>query len=292
MVNTRSGASAPAIAARDRRITVGGVRLHYRDWGNSAYPVLVLLHGSGLTARAYDSLARALADRFRVIVPDLRGHGESDRADEYTWERALDDIDGIVRTLAMSPITMVGHATGAELAAGYAAHRPTAVMRLVLIDWAPGAAFTPEYGQALARLFGRRAIGNPEDLLREAKASQPRLLDGEIRHVILSNLVPGDDHRLTWRFDPRALDDGLAFCMDEATASRLLRRILCPTLLIRAIDSQYVTRDQAARAIGLLRDGRLVQVPESGHGLPWEQPHRLHTAVRAFLNPASEVASP
>lgn len=75
-MKTRTSAGAPAVAVRDRRITVtGGVRLHYRDWGNPAYPVLVLLHGRGLTARAYDSLARGLADRYRVIVPDLRGHG-------------------------------------------------------------------------------------------------------------------------------------------------------------------------------------------------------------------------
>jgi pimeloyl-ACP methyl ester carboxylesterase len=227
-----------------------------------------------------------------VIVPDLRGHGQSDWTDDYSWECALDDVDGIVRAIAMSPVTMVGHGIGAQLAAAHAARRPTAVMRLVLIDWAPGASFAAEDGRALARLFGPRTIGNPEDVLRAAKACQPRLLDGDFRHVITSNLVAGEDGRLTWRFDPRALGGGLAFQIDEETASSLLRRILCPTLLIRAIDSQYVTRDQAARTIGRLKDGRLMQIPESGHAVPWEQPHRLLATVRAFLNPASEVESP
>jgi pimeloyl-ACP methyl ester carboxylesterase len=49
----------------------------------------------------------------------------------------------------------------------------------------------------------------------------------------------------------------------------MIRKVLCPTLLIRGIDSQYLTRDQAARTIGQLPDGRLVQIPESGHSLPW-----------------------
>ena len=288
-MNTRRGVGAPAVEVRDRRITVdGGVRLHYRDWGEPAAPVVVLLHGSGLTARAYDSLARGLADRFRVIAPDLRGHGESDRAEEYTWERALDDIDGIVRTLAMSPVSMVGHSIGAQLAAAYAARRRTAVMRLVLVDWAPGAAFTPEYGQALAQLFGQRAIGNPEDVLRAAKASQPRLIDDEFRHVIRSNLVLGEDRRPVWRFDPRALAGGLAFSMDDSTAQEMIRKVLCPTVLIRAAESQYVTRDQAARTIGQLQDGRLVQIPASGHGVPWEQPASLLRVIQTFLNPEAE----
>jgi pimeloyl-ACP methyl ester carboxylesterase len=253
---------------------------------------VVLLHGSGLTARAYDSLARGLADRFRVVVPDLRGHGESDRAEEYSWGRAVDDIDGIVRTLAMSPVSLVGHSIGAQLAAAYAARRPTAVMRLALIDWAPGATFTPEYGRALAQLFEQRAISNPEDVLRAAKTSQPRLLDDVFRHVIASNLVLGEDRRLSWRFDPRALGNGLAFWIDDATSQEIVRKVLCPTVLIRGAESQYVTRDQAARTIGQLHDGRLVQIPESGHGLPWEQPDRLLDAVRSFLHPMSEGALP
>jgi esterase len=285
----RSGALA--VDARDRRITLAsGVRLHYRDWGEPAAPVVVLLHGSGLTARAYDALARGLADRFRVLVPDLRGHGESDRAEEYTWEQALEDIDGIVRTLSMAPVSIVGHAIGAQLAAAYAGRRPTAVLRLVLIDWVPGAAYTPEYGQDLAELFGRQTIGNPEEILRLAKHRQPHLLDDAFRHVIATNLVPGEDRRLTWRFDPRVLGDGLAFWIDEPVVTELIRKILCPTLLVRAIDSQYVTREQAARTIGRLQDGRLVQIPESGHCLPWEQPERLLQVVRTFLAPRAESA--
>ncbi len=290
-MNRPGKSGALAVDARDRRITPpGGVRLHYRDWGEPAAPVVVLLHGSGLTARAYDALARGLADRFRVIVPDLRGHGESDRSEEYTWERALDDIDGVVRTFSMAPVSIVGHGIGAQLAAAYAGRRPTAVLRAVLVDWAPGATYTPEYRQALDDIYGRRTIGSPEEILRIARESHPNLLDDAFRHVIATNLVAGEDRRLTWRFDPRALCDGLAFQIDEMTVTEQIRKILCPTLLVRATDSQYVTRDQAARTIGRLRDGRLIQIPESGHWVPWEQPERLLQVVRTFLVPRAESA--
>ena len=182
------------------------------------------------------------------------------------------------------------HAIGAQLAAAYAGRRPTAVLRLVLIDWVPGAAYTPEYSQDLAGLVSRRTIGNPEEILRMARVSQPHLLDDAFRHVIATNLVPGEDRRLTWRLDPRALGDGLAFQMDEATVTALIRKIVCPILLVRPIDSQYVTREQAARTIGQLQDGRLIQIPESGHCLPWEQPQQLLQVVRTFLVPGAESA--
>jgi pimeloyl-ACP methyl ester carboxylesterase len=290
-VTYRASTNARVIDVRDKRMTLAsGVRLHYRDWGEPAAPVVVLIHGSGLTARAYDSLARGLADRFRVIVPDLRGHGESDWAEEYTWECALDDVIELIRPLALSPVSIVGHSIGAQLAAAYAARRPTAVLRMVLVDWAPGAMFTAEYGRALAEVFGQRAIRNPETVLRTAKRTQPRLLDDEFLHVIESNLVAGEDPLLTWRFDPRALGGGLAFWMDEATTLALLAKILCPTLLIRAVESQYVTREQAVRTIGRLHNGRLASIPESGHGVPWEQPERLLQMVREFLAPRAESA--
>ena len=57
----RSTTTTRAIEAQDRHITLNGLRLHYRDWGDAQAPPLVLIHGSGLTARAYDGLASGLA---------------------------------------------------------------------------------------------------------------------------------------------------------------------------------------------------------------------------------------
>src|SRR5690606_17039089 len=55
-----------------------GLRLHYLDWGNAGAPVLILVHGGLEHARVWDQLARQLSADWQVVVPDLRGHGDSD----------------------------------------------------------------------------------------------------------------------------------------------------------------------------------------------------------------------
>ena len=62
---------------RSTFLTVNGLRLHYLDWGNAGAPPVVCVHGYTSSAEAFNALARHFQDRFHLIVPDVRGHGES-----------------------------------------------------------------------------------------------------------------------------------------------------------------------------------------------------------------------
>ena len=58
------------------------LRLHVLDWGNAHLPPLILLHGGMDHGRSWDQMAMRLRDRWHVIVPELRGHGDSDWAND------------------------------------------------------------------------------------------------------------------------------------------------------------------------------------------------------------------
>ena len=272
------------LAARDSSITLNSVECYYRDWGQLSASPILLLHGFGEQTRSYDTLASSLADRWRVLGLDMRGHGASGRADDYRWEAFVDDIVAFVDTLRLAPITIVGHSMGATFGYLYAARHPETMTRLVLIDQAPGAELQPETMQKLGPLIKRNTFKGPEELIEQMQKILPRYRESELIRTAFHQLERRPDGRWRWRFDPKLLspESGLTTPdVEELLAD--LRRVQCPTLLIRGADSENLSRDVAERAVAALPNGTLVDVPEAGHYVPWENPEGLSAAVRAFL---------
>jgi esterase len=105
------------LVGHDQIITLNGLRSHYRDWGDASAPPLLLLHGSFQHAHTWDPVARGLADQYRVVALDWRGHGESDWAPTYSPEDALGDLVALVGMLGLARFALVGNKLGQSLMA-------------------------------------------------------------------------------------------------------------------------------------------------------------------------------
>jgi pimeloyl-ACP methyl ester carboxylesterase len=113
--------------------TANGVRLHYVRGGQGE--PLVLLHGYTQTWYEWRKVLPALADRFDVIAPDLRGAGDSDRpAGGYDKRTMAEDIRALLDGLGIDRIRLVGHDIGLMVAYAFAAAYPDRVGQLVLLD--------------------------------------------------------------------------------------------------------------------------------------------------------------
>jgi pimeloyl-ACP methyl ester carboxylesterase len=112
---------------------VGGARLHYVAAGSG--PPVVLLHGFPETHRSWGAQLPALAAKYRVVAPDLRGYGASDRPRSgYDVDTLADDVAALIRHLDAGPVSLVGHDWGGTLAWHATARHPGLVSRLVVID--------------------------------------------------------------------------------------------------------------------------------------------------------------
>lgn len=114
-------------------VTVNNLNIHY-IMGGSGEP-LVLLHGYPQTWYAYRHMMSDLAKDFTLIIPDLRGLGDSDIAENgYDTMTVADDIFKLVCTLGYERIMLLGHDFGANVAYAYAATHRENVQRLVILD--------------------------------------------------------------------------------------------------------------------------------------------------------------
>ncbi|NIP17842.1 MAG: alpha/beta fold hydrolase [Xanthomonadales bacterium] len=115
--------------------------MHYLDEGPRDAPPVLMLHGNPTWSFYYRNLVLALRDRFRCIVPDHVGCGLSDKPGDadyaYRLERRIADLDRLMDHLALErPLSLVVHDWGGMIGFGWAAARPEAISRTVILNTA------------------------------------------------------------------------------------------------------------------------------------------------------------
>lgn len=97
----------------------------------------MLLHGLGDDGTTWDAVSAQLADRFRVVALDLRGHGRSNRPGAYSFELMRDDVVGALAALELADVTLLGHSMGGVVAYLVAQAQSERVVRLIVEDVSP-----------------------------------------------------------------------------------------------------------------------------------------------------------
>ncbi len=121
---------------RERVIDAGGLRLHCLEWGDAAAPPVLLVHGNGGHAHWWDPLVPYLTPGWRLIAPDLRGHGHSDWPAEPAYDivACAGDLVGILDAMGLQRVAIIAHSMGARTAVWLAAHHPALVRGMALLD--------------------------------------------------------------------------------------------------------------------------------------------------------------
>ena len=263
----------------DHFITVNGLQIHYRDWGDSQLPPLVILHGGGNSiSRSWDHVAAALADHFRVIVPDLRGNGESSWAPEYSWQLMLDDTLKLMDGLGVSQTILCGHSMGGRIAYMLASQHPARVTRLVMVEAVP---WDPKVRTDDPPIETYTTI---EDAVAEAYGRQPYADKDSLRHEVEYGLKQLDDGSWTWRMDPALVRAIWRGQLNPGTKLEwpALAQIRCPSVLIYGVHNlgKMELPQEMARVIP---NCKLIEIPDASHDLPNENPTEFIHALHSFL---------
>ena len=262
----------------ERDATVNGLKLRVLDWGGEGRPHLLLLHGFTGHAHAWDTLAIALQPHFHVWALDQRGHGDSDPADVYGPVAAFGDITGVVDQLGLAPLVLVGLSMGGRNGMYFAAKRPDAVRKLVVVD----------IGPEISKKAMQPSSGPPEPETWESIEEAARhLLRGNpypgihyYRWVVSSSLKARPDRRLVWKWHPSIKERRPG----DFDWWGLLPSITTETLVLRGAESMVLDRDVAERMVKTLPRARLVEIPGAVHTLHEDNPEAVLDALRDFLD--------
>lgn len=119
---------------RSRYLLANGIRIHYLEWG-TGHPTIVLLHGLYDSSNVWLAVAPLLAKNYRVIAPDRRGAGLSDRPlAGYDYQTLARDVESLIVVLKLRRAVLVAHSAAGDVAVTLAASAPDKVSKLVLVD--------------------------------------------------------------------------------------------------------------------------------------------------------------
>jgi len=111
-----------------------GCAIHYWLAGPERAPLVVLTHGAGIDHREWDTQLPVLADKYRVLLWDARGHGQSrPMAGPFTMQRAADDLLAILDAVGAAQATLIGHSMGGNLHQEFVFLHPERVRALVML---------------------------------------------------------------------------------------------------------------------------------------------------------------
>jgi len=255
----------------------GGVTLHAVARGDPQSPCLVMLHGGGANLHWWDEIAPSLAERFRVICLDFRGHGDSEFPEELVVGAFHRDLEALVAELAPKRYALVGHSMGGHIALDHAARDPR-VWGVVAVEASFGAPRRERRRTRLALALRRPYPTREEAIARYRLMPDAPAAPESLRRRLAEHSISEDaDGRFVYKFDPRWF--GL-----PSPPHAKLSGVRCPALVIRGSDSGLLTAEGAATAVEELPSGRLLEISGAGHNVHLERPTEVIVAITEHLS--------
>lgn len=258
------------------KATVNGIETRYELHGKAGAPWLAFSHSLACNLRMWDGQVAALKDRFRILLYDTRGHGQSAAPPgAYTLEALADDLRALLGHLEIERLHFVGLSMGGMIGQTFALRYPGLLSSLTLADttsrYPPGAAALWAARIQTAQAQGMQPLVQPTlerwftEGFRARAPEEVRAIGG----AIAATPVPGYV--------------GCSHAIPKIDLTARLKEIACPILVLCG-DKDPGTPPEMSREIHENAPGsRLVMIPDAAHLSNIEQPEAFNRALDGFL---------
>lgn len=278
-------------------------RIHVRCWQDDpAAPLLIMLHGWGDISASWQFVVDALTRGWRVVAPDWRGFGLSQRNhDSYWFPDYVADLDVLLEHYSpAAPARLVAHSLGGNVACLYAGIRPGRVAGLVNLEGIgmphrPAAEAAERYARWLQQARDTpsfRVYPDRTALAARLQKDNPRLSAAQAQflaaHLGEDAATGNGQNEIRLAIDPyHRWTSPLPYRLEEAMA--IWRQVVAPVLWVIAADSyafkKHFTLDSEdyRGRVACFRNIREVTLPDSGHNMHHDQPQEVAKLIDGFF---------
>lgn len=235
-------------------------------------PPIVLIHGLGLDRTIWHPMASAHLSDFDVILPDVRGHGESDApTGTYSMSLLADDLAHLLQTLDVKKAIVCGHSMGGYIALAFASQYPDRLAGLGLITTNANADSEEKRAGRYEMIDAIKEHGS--DALADSLAAKLSHDPDVVRHA----------HQLISRTKPDGLMGVLKGMAHRPDRTELLPEIDIPALVAAGEKDIITNFDEAKSMAQILSQAYFLGVPGAGHMPMVESPEELGEGLRVLI---------
>jgi 3-oxoadipate enol-lactonase len=254
-------------------IQINDIDTYYEDTGEGE--PLLLIHGLGSSARNWEWQVNYLAEQYRVITYDLRGHGRSSKpTGPYSIRGFAEDAAALLTGLKAAPAHVAGISMGGMIAFELVVYYPDLLKSLVIVNSVPDMRVTSprEYLEMWPRFLILKALGVHRMGMALGKRLFPKPEQEEKRRVFVERWSQNDK---------RAYEESLRAILGWSVEGHL-GEIRCPVLVITA-EKDYWPLDVKQSYVKKMPDARLAVIADARHAVAVEKPDEFNQILDEFL---------
>lgn len=255
---------------------INDIQIAYGRQAGSGVP-LVLLHGFGLNRSIWDDLSVNYLKGINLVVPDVRGHGETDANEGfYSMDLLAADLAGLLRYLDIEKAIVCGHSMGGYIALAFAERYPELLAGLGLIT-------TNASSDDSQKRAGRYA--QIEEIKIRGSAAVADSLAPRLSH---NSVIVERAHRMISKTSPIGLMGALGGMAERPDRSTVLERITQPAIVVAGVLDQITDYETSKEMATALTNGTLFSLKNAGHMPMADAPAELAGALLALKTQCDE----
>lgn len=253
------------------------MKLNYREAGEGPRSIIIL-HGLFGMSDNWMTLARKIGEKFRVIVPDMRNHGQSPHSDSWDYKAMAEDVVELIEDLDLEWPVILGHSMGGKVAMKLAVTNPEIMSKLIVADIAPR--YYPVGHQLILDALKSVDFGLANSREDVETVLADKITNPGIRLFLMKNLGRDNEKELKWKFNLNVIAEKIDNAGEEI---RIKTPINIPTLFIRGALSDYIRQNDISEIEEKFDDVKVETLDDAGHWLHADQPLGFMKMVEDFI---------
>lgn len=258
------------------------MQLFCREYGNGN--PLILLHGLFGCSDNWVSFARKLASEshLRVIVPDLRNHGQSPHDPDFSFEAMVPDLFELIHTLNLQNPIVMGHSLGGKVILHALLTQPDFCSKAIIADMGLRT-YSPGFGSVeVLELMLNHDLSDYKSRKEVEVLVSSLIQDFLLQQLVLKNVQWKNPEAMTWKIDAKSISNHLS---EVYKGICYPKPVDTPVFFIKAALSDYINEEDIQQIKSSFTHSNIIEIKNAGHWLHVDQPTVLLGVVKKIVNP-------